>query len=216
MTRTRWPTARHGSAMEYVDGLRITDYCREHDSSIAERMRLFRSVCEAVQHAHSRAIIHCDLKPSNILVTADGTVKLLDFGIARQLETEGEPVDLTRTGMRPMTLAYAAPEQIRGERLGTQADVYSLGVVLYELLSGRLPFDLSNRKPSGSGAHSSGEGSGTAFGGSGAAIQGTGREQARANGEENSMGRFGRPHTDRHAQGCEQALPVSGGLDPGR
>ena len=134
-------------AMEYVDGLRINDYCREHDSSIAETIRLFRAMCEAVQHAHSRAIIHCDLKPSNILVRADGTVKLLDFGIARQLETDGERVDLTRTGMRPMTLAYAAPEQIRGERLGTQADVYSLGVVLYELLTGRLPFDLTNRSP---------------------------------------------------------------------
>lgn len=134
-------------AMEYVDGTRITGYCRDHNSSIAQRIRLFRAVCEAVQHAHSRAIIHCDLKPSNILVTADGTVKLLDFGIARQLEADGERTDLTRTGMRPMTLAYAAPEQIRGERLGTQADVYSLGVVLYELLTGRPPFDLTNRSP---------------------------------------------------------------------
>ena len=132
-------------AMEYVEGLRISDYCRERDCSLAERMRLFRSVCEAVQYAHSKAIIHCDLKPSNILVKADGTVKLLDFGIARQLETEGDAVNLTRTGRRPMTLAYAAPEQIRGEPLGTQTDVYALGVALYELLAGRPPFDPSNR-----------------------------------------------------------------------
>ena len=132
-------------AMEYVEGARITDYCREHNCSLGERIRLFRAVCEAVQHAHGKAIIHCDLKPSNILVKADGTAKLLDFGIARQLEPDGEPEDLTRTGARPMTLAYASPEQIRGERLGTQTDVYALGVVLYELLAGRLPFDLAGR-----------------------------------------------------------------------
>jgi len=131
-------------AMEYVEGLRITDYCRQHDCSLAERLRLFRSVCEAVRHAHSKAIVHCDLKPSNILVKADGTVKLLDFGIARQLEPDGGAADLTRTGMRPMTLAYAAPEQVRGERPGTQADVYALGVILFELLTGRLPFELAN------------------------------------------------------------------------
>jgi eukaryotic-like serine/threonine-protein kinase len=129
--------------MPYVEGVPITEYCRGHESTISERLRLIRAVCEAVQYAHSQAIIHRDLKPSNILVKADGTVRLLDFGIAKRLEGE-TPVDQTRTALRPMTLAYAAPEQIRGERLGTQTDVYSLGVVLYELLTGRLPFDFSN------------------------------------------------------------------------
>ena len=128
--------------MPYVEGTPLAEYCREQHCSASERLRLVRSVCEAVQYAHSQAIIHRDLKPSNILVKADGAVRLLDFGIAKQMEP-GEPVDRTQTIWRPMTLAYAAPEQIRGQRLGTQADVYSLGVVLYELLTGQLPFDFS-------------------------------------------------------------------------
>ena len=129
--------------MPYVEGVPITEYCRVHDSPISDRLGLIRAVCDAVQYAHSQAILHRDLKPSNILVRPDGTVRLLDFGIAKRLEGE-EPADQTRTALRPMTLGYAAPEQIRGERLGTQTDVYSLGVVLYELLTGRLPFDFSN------------------------------------------------------------------------
>ena len=100
--------------MEYVEGVPLTDYCRAHSSSLAERMRLFRAVCEAVLHAHTHAIIHRDLKPSNILVKEDGSVKLLDFGIAKHLETLDSPADQTRTGLRLMTPAYAAPEQIRG------------------------------------------------------------------------------------------------------
>jgi serine/threonine-protein kinase len=131
--------------MEYVEGLPLTAYCDTHVSTIPERLKLFRDVCEAVQHAHAHAIIHRDLKPSNILVTADGTVKLLDFGIAKQIE--GLEPDLTRTGMRLMTPAYAAPEQVSGGRLGIHTDVYSLGVVLYELLAGRLPFELADRTP---------------------------------------------------------------------
>ena len=131
--------------MEYVDGMPLTAYCDTHASTIPERLKLFRDVCEAVQHAHAHAIIHRDLKPSNILVTADGTVKLLDFGIAKQIE--GLEADLTRTGMRVMTPAYAAPEQVGAGRLGIHTDVYSLGVVLYELLAGRLPFDLADRTP---------------------------------------------------------------------
>jgi serine/threonine-protein kinase len=131
--------------MEYVEGLPLTAYCDTHASTIAERLVLFRHVCEAVQHAHAHAIIHRDLKPSNILVTGDGTVKLLDFGIAKQLE--GLEADLTRTGLRAMTPAYAAPEQVSAGRLGIHTDVYSLGVVLYELLAGRLPFDLAERTP---------------------------------------------------------------------
>jgi len=133
--------------MEFVEGLPLADYCRQHESSIEERLGLFRSVCEAVQYAHSQAIIHRDLKPSNILVKTDGSVKLLDFGIAKQLESlEADAVESTRTALRFMTPAYAAPEQIQG-RVGTVSDVYSLGVILYELLAGCLPFDLSKTTP---------------------------------------------------------------------
>lgn len=128
-------------AMEYVEGVPLTTYCAP--LPIKERLRLFRDVCEAVQHAHLHAVIHRDLKPSNVLVRADGTVRLLDFGIAKQLDRFDAPADRTRTGLRMMTPAYAAPEQIRGERIGIYTDVYSLGVVLYELLAGKLPFDLT-------------------------------------------------------------------------
>lgn len=133
--------------MEYVDGVPLTEYCERNKCSIEERMRLFRSVCEAVQYAHSAAVIHRDLKPSNILVKDDGSVRLLDFGIAKQLETLDAGGDQTRTALRLMTPAYAAPEQIRGDRVGIQTDVYSLGVILYELLAGALPFDLSRKTP---------------------------------------------------------------------
>jgi eukaryotic-like serine/threonine-protein kinase len=130
--------------MEYVEGVPLTQYCRQNECSIERRLQLFRSVCEAVQYAHQQAVIHRDLKPSNILVKNDGSVRLLDFGIAKQLESLETPTDQTRTGLRLMTPAYAAPEQFRGERVGIQTDVYSLGVILYELLAGKLPFDLLN------------------------------------------------------------------------
>lgn len=133
--------------MEYVEGIPLTEYCRKHNSSVRERLKLFRAVCEAVQHAHAHAVIHRDLKPSNILVRADGSVRLLDFGIAKQIESLDLAVDQTMTGLRMMTPAYAAPEQVRGERVGIGTDVYSLGVILYELLAGELPFDLSNLTP---------------------------------------------------------------------
>ncbi len=133
--------------MEYVEGLPLTEYCRRNKSSITARLALFRSVCEAVQYAHAHTTIHRDLKPSNILVKEDGAVKLLDFGIAKQLAAPEMIVDQTRTGLRLMTPAYAAPEQLSGDGIGIRTDVYSLGVVLYELLVGRLPFDFSTRTP---------------------------------------------------------------------
>src|SRR5438034_1243277 len=133
--------------MEYVEGVPLTKFCEEHASAMPQRLRLFRAVCEAVEHAHRHLIVHRDLKPSNILVKPDGSVKLLDFGIAKQLDSLEGPVDRTRTGLRLMTPAYAAPQQILGEPVGIHTDIYTLGVVLYELLTGRLPFDLANRTP---------------------------------------------------------------------
>jgi eukaryotic-like serine/threonine-protein kinase len=134
--------------MEYVDGVSITEYCRTNGRSIGDRLRLFRDVCDAVRYAHQHLVIHRDLKPSNILVTTDGRVKLVDFGIAKQIGELGGAIDQTRTGLRLMTPAYAAPEQIRGDRVGVHTDVYSLGVILYELVTGGLPFDFSTRTPS--------------------------------------------------------------------
>ena len=133
--------------LEYVDGAPIDRYCRDHTLSIAERLELFATVAEATQYAHRNLVVHRDLKPSNIFVTTDGTVKLLDFGLAKLLEQQEEHGDarLTRTGQRWMTPEYAAPEQIRGEPIDTLTDVYQLGVVLYELLTGRLPFPLRDR-----------------------------------------------------------------------
>ena len=125
--------------MEYVDGVPLTEYCRERKSSIHERLELLRSVSEAVQYAHRHAVIHRDLKPSNILVKSDGTVRLLDFGIAKQLQDLHAPDEHTRTSARLMTPAYAAPEQLAGGAVGVYTDVYALGVLLYEMLTGRLP-----------------------------------------------------------------------------
>jgi serine/threonine-protein kinase len=129
-------------AMEYVEGEPITKFTAGLDTGA--RLRLFRAVCEAVRYAHQHAVIHRDLKPSNILVKADGAVRLLDFGIAKRLD-DPDQAQRTRTGLHLMTPAYASPEQIRGEPAGMQTDVYSLGVILFELLAGRHPFDLSER-----------------------------------------------------------------------
>jgi eukaryotic-like serine/threonine-protein kinase len=133
--------------MEYVEGVPLTEYCQKHNCRIERRLHLFRQVCEAVQYAHAHAVIHRDLKPTNIFVKSDGSVRLLDFGIAKQIEGLDSPVDQTRTVLRMMTPAYASPEQIRGDSIGVHTDVYSLGVILFELLTNRLPFDLSNLTP---------------------------------------------------------------------
>lgn len=125
--------------MEYADGVTIDDYCR--DLSVKEKLRVFQQVCRAVEFAHARLIVHRDIKPSNIIVDSDGTAKLLDFGIAKLISTEGDATSGTATLLGMMTPSYASPEQIRGEQVTTATDVYSLGVVLYELLTGRLPRD---------------------------------------------------------------------------
>ncbi len=128
--------------MEYIAGVPIDAYCRDHQLTLRERLQLFRQVCAAVAYAHQHLIIHRDLKPANILVTADGTPKLLDFGIAKLLQPDLSQSYQTQAGQTPMTPAYASPEQVRSEKLTTTSDVYSLGVVLYELLTGRSPYQL--------------------------------------------------------------------------
>lgn len=127
-------------ALDYIDGEPVTDWCRRLQPGVHERIRLFLQVCDAVSHAHTNLIVHRDLKPSNILVTALDDVRLLDFGIAKLLDNTGQAPEQTRTGMRAFTLHYAAPEQIRGEPVTTMTDVYSLGVVLFEVLAGRKPY----------------------------------------------------------------------------
>ena len=128
--------------MEYVDGIPIDVYCREHACSTNEKLRLFLQLCDAVQYAHRSLVIHRDIKPANVLVTADGTAKLLDFGIAK-LTSEELPNDAPVT--RLMTPDYASPEQIAGRPVTTASDVYSLGVLLFELLTGQRPFNSVQR-----------------------------------------------------------------------
>jgi eukaryotic-like serine/threonine-protein kinase len=133
--------------MEYVEGRPIDEYCDQGKLPVPERLKLFRTVCSAVAYAHQRLVIHRDLKPANILVTKDNEPKLLDFGIAKILDPEDTGVDQTVTVMRLMTPEYASPEQVRGEPITTASDVYSLGVVLYGLLTGRRPYGPASRLP---------------------------------------------------------------------
>jgi eukaryotic-like serine/threonine-protein kinase len=135
--------------MDYIEGLPINEYCDNNKLSTLERLKLFRQICAAVYYAHQNLVIHRDIKPGNILVTADGTPRLLDFGIAKLLNPElsGQTLDMTAGPMGPMTPEYASPEQVRGETLTTSSDIYSLGIVLYELLTGHRPYKFPSRVP---------------------------------------------------------------------
>ena len=134
-------------AMEYAEGMRLDNYCHQHALSVTERLQLFRKICSAVAYAHQHLVIHRDLKPANLRVTREGEPKLLDFGIARLLDATGTTGEHTMTLPGMMTPDYASPEQVRGETMTTASDVYSLGVVLYELLTGRKPYRLTSHRP---------------------------------------------------------------------
>jgi eukaryotic-like serine/threonine-protein kinase len=133
--------------MEYVEGERLDNYCRDNAVPISQRLELFRKICLAVAFAHQRLVIHRDIKPANIRVTPDGEPKLLDFGIAKLLDPGTAAIEQTMTVAAVMTPEYASPEQVRGETMTTASDIYSLGVVLYELLTDQKPYKIDNRTP---------------------------------------------------------------------
>ncbi|MCC6242152.1 MAG: serine/threonine protein kinase [Gemmatimonadaceae bacterium] len=145
------PTGTPYFIMEYIDGAPITAWCDERRLSVRQRVLLFKQVCLAVRAAHQRLVVHRDLKPSNIFVTDNGTVKLLDFGIAKLLSDadvmQSANTPVTAIGQQAFTPEYAAPEQIRGETVDTRADIYALGVVLYELLTGKRPVSFAGVSP---------------------------------------------------------------------
>jgi serine/threonine protein kinase/tetratricopeptide (TPR) repeat protein len=128
--------------MEYVDGLPIDKYCESHEISLTDRLKLFQKVCSGVQFAHQNLVVHRDIKPGNILVGADGEPKLLDFGIAKLMtaESNAEDIELNKGEAQPMTLRYASPEQVKGGTITTESDIYSLGVLLFELVAREHPF----------------------------------------------------------------------------
>jgi serine/threonine-protein kinase len=136
-------------AMEYVEGEPLADYCDRRGLSTHERLRLFQTVCSAVSHAHRNLVVHRDLKPSNVLVNDAGEPKLLDFGVAMFLNPELVGAARTRTRYRVLTPEYASPEQVRGELVTTATDIYSLGVILYELLTGARPYRVKDTSPDG-------------------------------------------------------------------
>ena len=133
--------------MELIEGQPITEYCDSRNLPIVERLKLFTAVCSAVQYAHQRLIVHRDIKPGNILVTHEGTPKLLDFGIAKIVDADSETGPATLTIFRALTPGYASPEQVKGEPITTASDVYSLGVVLYELLTRQHPYSAPGYTP---------------------------------------------------------------------
>ncbi len=135
--------------MEHIEGVPVDRFCDERKLTIAARLKLFQTICAAVAYSHQRLIIHRDIKPSNILVTADGVPKLLDFGIAKLLDRSlaAASYQTTATNARMMTPDYASPEQLRGEEITTVSDVYSLGALLYLLLTGHLPFNFTANQP---------------------------------------------------------------------
>jgi tetratricopeptide (TPR) repeat protein len=133
--------------MEYVEGEPVTDYCREHALTVEERLRLFLKICGAVQFAHQNLVVHRDLKPGNILVTAEGEPKLLDFGIAKLLAADEVGLTVTLAEHQRLTPAYASPEQVRGEPVSTVSDVYTLGTLLYEILTGKKAHRFSVPRP---------------------------------------------------------------------
>jgi serine/threonine-protein kinase len=135
-------------ALEYVQGVPLYDYCKDSALDLDGRLRLFLKVCDAVAYAHRNLVVHRDLKPGNILVTATGEPRLLDFGIAKLLEEDAQPgAPETRASLVLVTPEYGAPEQVAGEPITTATDVYALGMILYELLTGTRPYDLSTRSP---------------------------------------------------------------------
>jgi serine/threonine protein kinase/tetratricopeptide (TPR) repeat protein len=132
--------------MEYVDGQRLDHYCDEHRLSTIDRLRLFARVCDAIRYCHSNLVVHRDIKPGNILVSSRGEPKILDFGIAKLLDpTQSAFTAETQPSVRLMTFAYASPEQVRGSMITPSSDIYSLGVLLYELLTGRMPYNLGEQ-----------------------------------------------------------------------